>query len=45
MPEVDVFTTRFTFDRIQWGVAYEGSWANRTLIDKDIELTIDVTTD
>ncbi len=39
------FKTRFTFDRIQWNIAYEGSWANKTLIDKDIELAIEIITD
>jgi polyisoprenoid-binding protein YceI len=39
------FKTRFTFDRIQWNIACEGSWANKTLIDKDIELDIEVITD
>lgn len=38
------FTTRFTFDRFEWNIAYEGSWADKTLVDKDIELTIQLIT-
>lgn len=34
------FTTRFTFDRFQWNIAYEGNLADKTLVDKDIELKI-----
>lgn len=41
----DMFKTRFTFDRTQWSIAYEGSWADKTLIDKDIELDIEITTE
>lgn len=39
------FTTKFTFDRFQWNIAYEGSWVDKTLVDKDIELTIKLTTE
>jgi len=35
-----VFSTKFTFDRFEWNIAYEGNWADKTLVDKDIELTI-----
>lgn len=34
------FSTTFSIDRFQWQIAYEGSWANKTLVDKDIELTV-----
>ena len=36
----DYFTTKFTFDRFQWNIAYEGSFADKTLVDRDIELKI-----
>src|SRR5690606_35882347 len=32
------FTTRFSFNRLDWNIAYEGSWAARTLVDKEVEL-------
>ena len=34
------FSTKFTFDRFEWKIAYEGNWADKTLVDKDVELTI-----
>lgn len=34
------FSTKFTFDRFDWNIAYEGSWADKTLVDKNIELTL-----
>lgn len=36
------FLTKFTFDRFQWNIAYEGSWADKTLVDRDVELTINL---
>jgi hypothetical protein len=36
------FSTKFTFDRFQWNIAYEGSWADKTLVDRDVELTINL---
>ena len=36
------FSTKFTFDRFEWNIAYEGNWADKTLVDKDIELTINL---
>lgn len=36
------FSTKFTFDRFEWNIAYEGSWADKTLVDSDIELTINL---
>lgn len=38
------FSTNFTFDRFQWNIAYEGNWADKTLVDKDIELRITIKT-
>lgn len=34
------FTTKFTFNRLNWNIAYEGSWAYKTLVDKEVELDI-----
>jgi len=39
------FSTKFTFDRFEWNIAYEGNWADKTLVDKDIELTINLKTE
>ncbi len=36
------FSTSFTFNRLDWNIAYEGSWADKTLVDKDVELTIKI---
>jgi len=36
------FRTNFTFNRLDWNIAYEGSWADKTLVDKDVELTIEI---
>ena len=36
------FTTKFTFDRFQWNIAYKGNIADKTLVDKDIELKIEL---
>lgn len=35
-----LFSTKFTFDRFQWNIAYEGNFADKTLVDKDVELKI-----
>ncbi|NCP58767.1 MAG: YceI family protein [Flavobacteriales bacterium] len=37
-----IFRTRFTFNRLDWNIAYEGSWADKTLVDKDVELNIEI---
>lgn len=37
------FIAKFTFNRLDWKVAYTGSWADKTLVDNDIELAIEVT--
>ncbi len=39
------FTANFTFNRLDWNIAYEGSWADKTLVDKDVELNIFVSLD
>ncbi|MBK6265107.1 YceI family protein [Marivirga sp. S37H4] len=39
------FTAQFTFNRLDWNIAYEGSWADKTLIDKEVELSISVYVD
>ena len=36
------FRTNFSFNRLNWNIAYEGSWADKTLVDKDVELTIEI---
>lgn len=38
--ENDTFTTKFTINRFEWDIAYTGSWSDRTLVDKDIEMNI-----
>ncbi|WP_243835862.1 YceI family protein [Gelidibacter sediminis] len=35
-------SAKFTLDRFQWNVAYEGSVMDKTMVDKDIEFTIAV---
>lgn len=39
------FSTTFTFDRFQWDIGYQGSWADRTFVDEDVELTIVLVTE
>jgi len=34
--------SKFSFNRLDWKVAYTGSWANKTLVDDDIELEIEL---
>jgi polyisoprenoid-binding protein YceI len=36
------FKTRFIFNRHDWNIAYKGSWVNKTLVDSDVELTIEL---
>lgn len=38
----DKLRTTFRFNRLDWNIAYEGSWADKTLVDKDVELTIEI---
>ena len=39
------FSSTFIFNRFEWNIAYEGSWADKTLVDKDVELTIVIMTE
>lgn len=41
----NIFRTSFTFNRFDWNIAYQGSWADKMLVDKDVELTIEITTE
>lgn len=36
------FKTTFIFDRLDWNIAYEGGWADKTFVDKDVELAIEI---
>ncbi|TVZ26988.1 YceI-like domain-containing protein [Gillisia sp. Hel_I_86] len=36
----NLFSTKFTFDRFQWDIAYKGNWIDRTFVDREIELTV-----
>ena len=36
------FSTKFTIDRFQWNIAYKGNWTDKTFVDKDLELTIEL---
>ena len=38
----DKFRANFRFNRLDWNIAYKGSWADKTLVDKDVELTIEI---
>jgi len=38
--EIKAITTTFKFDRFNWNVGYTGSWLERTLVDKEVELRI-----
>ncbi|NIJ52486.1 YceI family protein [Dyadobacter arcticus] len=38
------YTAHFIIDRFRWNVGYTGSWADRTLVDKDIDLKITIAT-
>jgi polyisoprenoid-binding protein YceI len=35
-------SSRFLIDRFDWKIAYEGSWADRTLVDRNIEFRIEL---
>lgn len=39
-----VFRANFKFNRFDWNIAYKGSWADKTLVDKDVELIIEIIT-
>ncbi|WP_370089334.1 YceI family protein [Ekhidna sp.] len=36
------FQTVIILDRFRWNIAYEGSWIDRTLVDREIELNINL---
>lgn len=36
------FTTKFLIDRFQWNIAYEGNWVEKTLVDKEMELRVEI---
>ncbi|MGK6349713.1 YceI family protein [Parapedobacter sp. DT-150] len=36
------FSTKFTFDRFKWNITYKGNLAERTLVDRNVELSIDL---
>jgi polyisoprenoid-binding protein YceI len=36
----NTLSTRFLIDRFDWNIAYEGSWADRTLVDREIEFRV-----
>ncbi|WP_111668972.1 YceI family protein [Algoriphagus litoralis] len=36
----NTISAQFLIDRFDWIIAYEGSWADRTLVDRDIEFRI-----
>lgn len=38
--EIKTITSTFEFDRFNWNIGYKGSWIDRTLVDKEIELRI-----
>lgn len=38
------FSAKFKIDRFDWKIAYEGSWADKTFVDKDIELSVKLKT-
>ncbi len=38
----NTFSTKFTIDRFKWNIAYTGNWADKTLVDKAIEIKIDL---
>jgi len=40
-----IFRANFTFNRFDWNIAYKGSWADKTLVDKDFELVIEIITE
>lgn len=39
----NTISTQFLIDRFDWNIAYEGSWADRTLVDRNIEFRIELT--
>lgn len=41
----NLFSTNFTFNRFDWNIAYQGSWADKNLIDKYVYLNINISMD
>jgi polyisoprenoid-binding protein YceI len=37
-----IFLANFKIDRFDWNIAYEGSWTDRTLVDREIELWVEL---
>jgi hypothetical protein len=40
--EGDFIVALFLLDRFKWNIAYEGSWTDRTLVDRDIQFRIEL---
>lgn len=38
----DQVLAKFSIDRFAWNIAFEGSWADRTLVDRDIEIQVEL---
>ncbi len=38
--EIRSISSKLEFDRFNWNIGYKGSWADRTLVDKEIEITL-----
>ena len=38
----NIFKTQFKFNRFQWNIGYKGNWIDKTFVDKDIELNIEI---
>jgi hypothetical protein len=38
----NLFKANFKIDRFDWNIAYEGSWTDRTLVDRDIEFWVEL---
>lgn len=38
----DFIVAQFLLDRFEWNIAYEGSWTDRTLVDRDIQFRIEL---
>lgn len=36
------FQTRLQIDRFDWDIAYSGSWVDRTLVDREIDLRVEL---
>lgn len=40
--DLNRFYANFKIDRFDWNIAYEGSWADRTLVDREIEFWVEL---